>query len=152
MICIKTLWWLNRNIGQSLTTQQHAKCKGGVKWGWGWSGNGGGVHHTKHSTEYISRIITLWQRQDGRHFCRQHIICLFLNENFCISNKISLKYVLYGLMNNKPSLVQIMDCRQTGDKPLSEPMTVEFTDTYMHDSTSMSYAHGSCFVITLGCS
>ena len=47
--------------------------------------------------------------------------CIFLNENFRISNKISLKYVPYGLIDNKPSLVQIMGCRQIGDKPLSEP-------------------------------
>ena len=31
-------------------------------------------------------------------------------------------------------LVQIMACRRTVDKPLSEPMTSLFTDAHMHDS------------------
>ena len=47
--------------------------------------------------------------------------CIFLNETFWISNKISLKYVPYGLIDNK-LLVEIMGCRQSGDKPLSQPM------------------------------
>ena len=38
--------------------------------------------------------------------------CIFLNEIFWITNKISLKYVLYGLIENKPSLVQIMGSRR----------------------------------------
>ena len=29
---------------------------------------------------------------------------------------------------------QIMDCRRTGDKPLSRPIMVKFTDAYMHHS------------------
>ena len=37
-----------------------------------------------------------------------------------------------------PSLVQIMACRLFGDKPLSEPMIVQSTDTYMRHSASMS--------------
>ena len=36
------------------------------------------------------------------------------------------------------SLVQIMACRLFGDKPLSEPMIVQSTDTYMRHSASMS--------------
>ena len=39
-------------------------------------------------------------------------ICIFLNKNFRILYKNSLKCVPYGLIVNKPSLVQIMDCRQ----------------------------------------
>ena len=48
-------------------------------------------------------------------------IFISLNENVLIPYTISLKYVPYGLIYNKPSLVQIM---VTGDKPLSEPMMV----------------------------
>ena len=48
--------------------------------------------------------------------------CIFLNENELISIKISLKFILKGLINNIPELVQIMACRCPGDKPLSEPM------------------------------
>ena len=42
-------------------------------------------------------------------------ICIFLNENFWISNKILLKYVPnMFLINNKPLFVQIMGCFQKG--------------------------------------
>ena len=47
---------------------------------------------------------------------------IFLNGNFRTSNKISLKYILKGLIDNKSALVQPMAWRHTGDKPLSEPM------------------------------
>ena len=57
-------------------------------------------------------------------FADDIFICIFLNENFWILNKISLKYVPQALIDNKPSLVQIMGCRWTGDKPLSEPLMV----------------------------
>ena len=36
-------------------------------------------------------------RQDGRHFADIIFKCILLNENICISNKISLKYVCWGL-------------------------------------------------------
>ena len=36
-----------------------------------------------------------------------------------------------GPTDNNPVLVQIMACRGTGDKPLSEPMLTQFTDAYM---------------------
>ena len=45
-------------------------------------------------------------------------------KNVWISIKISLKLVPKGLINNIPSLVQIMAWRRPGDKPLSEPMMV----------------------------
>ena len=57
--------------------------------------------------------------------------CNFLNETFWISNKISLKCVPQGLIDNKPSLVRIMGCRRTGDKPLAEPMMVSLP-THIH--------------------
>ena len=44
-------------------------------------------------------------------------ICLFIIENFWISTKNSLEYVPWGLIDNKPPLVQIMGRRRTGDKP-----------------------------------
>ena len=64
--------------------------------------------------------------------------CILLNENFWLSPKNSLKYVPWGQIVSKPSLVQIMGFRRTGDKPLFEPMVVQFTDAYMCHSTSMS--------------
>ena len=45
--------------------------------------------------------------------------------------QISLKLVPRGPIDNKPSLVQVMVWRRTGDKPLPEPMMVQFTDAYM---------------------
>ena len=44
--------------------------------------------------------------------------------------KISLKFVAEGPNDNNPALVQIMALHQIGDKPLSEPMLTQFTDTY----------------------
>ena len=69
-------------------------------------------------------INTLGPRQIGRHFPDDLFKWIFLNENVWISIKISLKFVLKGLINNIPALVQIMAWRRPGDKPLSEPMMI----------------------------
>ena len=67
--------------------------------------------------------LTHWgQDKMATIFANNIFKCIFTDENFWISNKFSLKYVPYGVIDNKPSLVQIMGCHQTGDKPLSEPM------------------------------
>ena len=66
----------------------------------------------------------LRSRQNGRHFADDIFKYIFLNENACISLKISLKFVPRGPINNIPSLVQIMAWRRPGDKPLSEPMMI----------------------------
>ena len=58
--------------------------------------------------------------QNGSHVFK----CIFLNENIWVSNKISLKYVPWGLIDNMSALVQIMAWRRPGDKPLSEPMLI----------------------------
>ena len=64
------------------------------------------------------------QRQNGRHFPDDIFKWIFLIENVWISIHISLKFVLKGLINNIPALVQAMAWRRPGDKPLSEPMMV----------------------------
>ena len=64
--------------------------------------------------------------QNGCHFADGIFKCIFVNENVWIPLKISLKFVPY--LNNYPALVQIMAWRQIGDKPLSEPMLIRFTD------------------------
>ena len=69
--------------------------------------------------------------QNGRHFADDMFKCISLNENIWMSNKISLKYVSWGLIDNMTALIQIMAWRHPGDKPLSEPMLTQFTDTYM---------------------
>ena len=57
--------------------------------------------------------------------------CIFLNENDKILIYISLKFFPSSPIDNKQALVQVMACRQTGDKPLPEPMLTQFTDAYM---------------------
>ena len=69
-------------------------------------------------------VNTLRPKQNGCHFAAGTFKPIFLNENIRISIKISLKFVLKGLINNNPALVQIMAWRRSGDKPLSEPMMV----------------------------
>ena len=56
---------------------------------------------------------------------------IFLNKNFRISIKISLKFVPKVPLDNKSVLVQVMAWRRTGDKPLPKPMLTQFTDVYM---------------------
>ena len=56
---------------------------------------------------------------------------IFTNEIFCILIRISFKYVLKGSIESKPVLVQVMNWRVTGDKPLSEAITTQFIDACM---------------------
>ena len=56
--------------------------------------------------------------------------CIFLNENR-IPIQISLKFVPRTPIENKPALVEAMAWRQTGDKPLPEPLMTQLTNTYM---------------------
>ena len=70
---------------------------------------------------------TLRPRQNGRHFADDILKYIFLNENFWIPIKISLKFVPKGPIDNIPALVQIMAWRRPSDKPLSEPMMVSLT-------------------------
>ena len=71
-------------------------------------------------------INTLRPRQDGRHFPDDIFNCIFLNENVRISLEISLKFVPRGPSSNIPALIQKMAWRRSGDKPLSEPVMVNF--------------------------
>ena len=67
---------------------------------------------------------TLRPRPDGRHFADDIFTCIFFNEDCCILIEHSLKYVRKGQIDNNRTLVQIMAWRQSGDKPLSEPMMI----------------------------
>ena len=69
--------------------------------------------------------------QNGRHFADGIFKCIFMNEKFCILIKISLKLVPNDLIDNKTALIQVMAWRRAGDKPLPEPMLMQFTDAYM---------------------
>ena len=59
------------------------------------------------------------------------------------SNAFSLDSNLIGIVrkspvNDNPSLVPMMAWRQTGDKPLSEPMMTWFIDAYLCHMASKS--------------
>ena len=78
----------------------------------------------RHTSSWISLLNTLRPRQDGSPFANNIFTCIFFNENCCILNKFSLKYVRKGPIDNNPALVQIMVSLRSGDKPLSEPMMI----------------------------
>ena len=69
-------------------------------------------------------VKTLRPIQDRRHFADDIFTCIFFNENCCILIKFSLKYVCKDPIDDNRALVQIMDWRRSGDKPLSEPMMI----------------------------
>ena len=50
-------------------------------------------------------------------------------KTFCLWFLVKLNW--YMILMDKPALVQVMALRLTGDKPLSEPMMVLFTDAYI---------------------
>ena len=62
-----------------------------------------------------------------------------LNKMRCIFIIISLKYIPKGPIDNKAALVQVMAWCRIGDKPLSEPMLIEFTDAYMRHKGEMCW-------------
>ena len=78
--------------------------------------------------------------QNGCYFLDDIFKWIFLNENVWILIKVSLKFVLWGPINNIPALIQIMAWRHSGDKPLYEPMMVNFTDANMRHSASTAPA------------
>ena len=57
--------------------------------------------------------------------------CILVDVTFCVLIEISLKLVSKGSVDNTPALVLIMAWRRIGDKPLSEPVLIQFTDAYM---------------------
>ena len=71
---------------------------------------------------WVGEFNTLRPRQNGHRYADDIFKRIFLNENARISIKSSLKFVPKGPISNIPALAQIMAWRQSGDKPLSEPM------------------------------
>ena len=65
--------------------------------------------------------------QNGHYFADDIVKCIFLNEKFCISISISLKFVT----KSSTALVQVMAWRRTGDKPLPESMLKQLTNEYI---------------------
>ena len=65
-------------------------------------------------------------------------IVYILNENDKIPIQTSLNLVPRNPIDNNPALVQVMTWRRTGDKPLAEPVMIQFTDAYMRLSGKMN--------------
>ena len=55
--------------------------------------------------------------------------CIFLIENVFVLIKISLKF---GSIFNMSALVQVMEWRLTGDKPLPEPILTKIRHVICH--------------------
>ena len=88
--------------------------------------------------DHTMDINAMRPQQNGPQFADNNFKCIFFNEKVWILIKISVKFVGNSPINNKPALVQIMAWRQTGDKPLSEAVMVQFTDAYLCHKASMS--------------
>ena len=76
--------------------------------------------------------------QNGHHFRRQHFQMNFHDWKFCISIRISLRFVPKGPIDNKWALVPVMALHRIGDKPLPESMLIQFTDAALE---SDEYRH-----------
>ena len=63
--------------------------------------------------------------------------CISLNEIFKILHQISLKYIVWVLIDNMATLVQIMAWCRTDEKP-SEAILVCCANAYMRYSASVS--------------
>ena len=80
--------------------------------------------------------------QNGRQFADNIFKHIFLNIKVRILVQISLKFVPKGpIDNNKSAMVQIMAWCRTGNKPLPEPMLIQFTNAYMRHKGEMSWSH-----------
>ena len=69
--------------------------------------------------------------QNGRDFAEDIFRCIFMNDKFWILIRISLNFDSKGPIDNNLELVQIMAWCRTGDKPLYQPMLIQFIDTHM---------------------
>ena len=87
--------------------------------------------HQLNKSIYFYLFNSFFPGQNGRYFSEDIFKCIFMNENFCILIQISLTFVPNGLIDNSRALVQLLAGRQTYEKPLPEPLLIQFTDAYM---------------------
>ena len=62
---------------------------------------------TSSVTCYIRLVMVNWLISTctkGRHFAHDIFSCIFMNENICILNKVSLKFVCEDPIDNNPAL------------------------------------------------
>ena len=63
--------------------------------------------------------------QYGRHSAGDIFECIFMNEKFCVSIRISLKIDPNDQIDNKSALVQVMAWHRKGDKPFTDTMLTQ---------------------------
>ena len=82
------------------------------------------AEHTLFSTPSLSRnySILIFLLIKMLKFSIRRLWIYTLNENICISNKISLKHVPDGSIDCYSTLFQLTVWRRTGGKPLLEPI------------------------------
>ena len=73
--------------------------------------------HISPKHKYMISLKLISPEQNGRHLADNIFRCIFVNANFCISIKISLKFVIRDPIDYKSVLVQAMAWRLRGDKP-----------------------------------
>ena len=64
---------------------------------------------------------------------------IFSNENDRIPFPISLKFVPRSPIDDNPAWVHVMAWHRIGDRPLSEPMMLQFTHAYMRHEGNISF-------------
>ena len=116
-------WWSHNNRNGYVVEVAARVVTGGAEASDGWGGHPGDVSVSLMKSPCIHIYLiqclnTLRPRQDGCLFADVILKCIFLNLNSWISYKISWKYVAWRLIDNKPSMVQIMGCRWAGDNPI----------------------------------
>ena len=89
---------------------------------------------------YVTKSLnSLRPRQNENYFPGDIFKLIFLTENCCNLNWISLKMFPNGGINNEIAYyVTVMPWRNAGNKPLSELIMAPFTDACMRHSASMS--------------
>ena len=113
----KTFHW-NDDITVSIVAFQGKQSL----WVWVWGGSDDGAVAIWNVPP--NHLDTFRPIHNDRHFPYDIFKCIFVNENVCIFINMSMKFVPKGPINNIPALVQRMALRQSGDRPLSQPMMV----------------------------
>ena len=90
-------------------------------------------------TQNIGIIIWNSGRQYGHHFKGDIFSCIFMNEKFRILIQISLKFVLKSQIDSGSILFQVMAWHLPGDRPLPEPMLIQFTDAHNQGVDEMTW-------------
>ena len=95
--------------------------------GWFWPGSDP-LWHADHSHSVLllfsNEILYFWHMNVSTYWGRDKMAAILQMAFSHALSWISLKFVCKGPINNISTLVQIMACRLSGDKPLSEPMMV----------------------------